>query len=136
MPDYMYRTQIISEPEFERYEAFDDNETYVHDGRRYETWYRPVGWVASPDYVDHYKTNKYFEPRVSRWYKSRSSAAERAKLLNDMGYTAIVQRSAPIVWPKDGQKRVEVSEGQKLRSAINTLVAAGLISGADELFRR
>lgn len=98
----MYRVQIIREPEFEEYSAWDER-----DGFRSESVHeRPVGWEPSADYVERYRTNKFFEPSTDRWYKSRSSASERAKLLNAMGYEAIVQRSAPVVWPADGEKSV------------------------------
>lgn len=125
----LYRTHIVSYPEFEEYLAFDDrNEPHT------ESWRRPVGWEASADYIEHYGTNKFFEPRTERWYKSRSSAADRAALLNSMGYVALVQQSAPVLWPADGQKKIDNSEARQITAAIRVLKRAGLIKSADELF--
>ncbi|HIW98761.1 MAG TPA: hypothetical protein H9871_01315 [Candidatus Nesterenkonia stercoripullorum] len=132
--DYMYRARIIESPEFEEYEAFDDKGLYGESpGRRWVTWHRPVGWRASEDYIDHYGTNKFFEPRTERWYKSRSSAADRVKLLGSMGYRAIVQRSAPVVWPRGHASKVDVSESAAVVDAIRTLVRAGVVKSADDL---
>lgn len=134
MSGEMYRTQIIEYPEFEDYTAFDDRKWHVDDDtRRWEEWSRPVGWVASDDYVERYQTNKFFEPSTDRWYKSRSSAGDRARLLNSMGYVAIVQRSAPVQWPADGQKKVNDSESRRVMDAIRTLVRAGVVKSADDL---
>ncbi|MCX7445861.1 hypothetical protein OS125_11525 [Corynebacterium sp. P7003] len=140
MPDYMYRAHIVEQPEYELREVWRtrpvETETGWHDST--DTYYThvPAGWYPHPGYVERFKTTDWIQPDTRKWFKSRSSAAERVAILESAGYTAIVQRSSPITWPEDGEKRVEVSEGQKIRDAINTLVAAGLISGADELFRR
>lgn len=132
--DYMYRAQILDYPEFEEYEAFDSSGRYG-EGTTREMWHRPVGWVASEDYVERYDSDKFFEPSTSKWYKSRSSASDRVKLLASMGYTAIVQRSAPIIWPAGDAERVDDSAGREIQTAIRTLLAAGVIKSADELFR-
>lgn len=102
----MYRAQIIERPEFETYFAFDERNFRGLDG---EEWSCPLGWEATPDYIERFGTNKYFEPDTDKWFKSRSSAASRVALLESMGYRAIVQRSAPVVWPRDGEARVSVS---------------------------
>lgn len=98
----LFRTQILEYPEFETYYAFDER-----TGQESIEWTCPVGWVASEEYVERFKTNKFFEPATDRIYRSRSSARERAELLNSMGYVAIVQRSAPIEWPEHGEKSVD-----------------------------
>lgn len=132
--DYMYRARITESPEFEDYIAFDDRGRYGENNqRRHEEWQRPVGWRASADYIEHYGTNKFFEPRTERWYKSRSSAADRVKLLGSMGYRAIVQRSAPVVWPRGHASKVDVSESAAVVDAIRTLVRAGVVKSADDL---
>lgn len=134
--DYMYRARILEYPEFEQYEAFDDKGLYGEaTERRWQKWSRPVGWSASADYVEHFKTDKFFEPSTGRWYKSRSSVAERVKLLNSMGYKAIVQRSAPVVWPTGSQSKVEESGALDVGAAIHVLKRAGLIKSADDLFK-
>lgn len=98
----LFRTQILDYPEFETYYAFDER-----TGQESIEWTCPVGWVASEEYVERFRTNKFFEPDTSKIYRSRSSARERAELLNSMGYVAIVQRSAPVEWPERGEKSVD-----------------------------
>lgn len=128
----MYRTQIIEQPEWEEYLAWDRR----MEGELHKTWWhKPVGWEASEEYRERFNTNKFFEPATDRWYKSRSSAAERAALLNSMGYVAIVQRSAPVVWPADGVKKVNDSEFAQVTQAIKVLKRAGLIKSADEILK-
>lgn len=124
----LYRAHIVEYPEFERYEAFDERE----EGG---VWTCPVGWTADADYIERFGTNKYFEPNTDKFYKSRSSAKARVDLLNSMGYIAIVQRSAPVEWPADGQERVEAKQPVGVSEAIAVLKQAGVIQSADELFR-
>lgn len=123
----MYRAHIVEEPEFEVYEAWDDRTDDI------EEWRRPVGWRPDADYIDQFRTNKYFAPRTDGWYKSRSSAARKVKYLQELGYTAIVQRSAPVEWPADGEKTVNLTESQQVMGAIATLVEHKVIKSADEL---
>lgn len=118
MSDYMYRAHIIDYPEFEAYTAFDER-----TGEEAVEWFRPVGWKASPDYIERFRTNKFFEPNTDKWFKSRSSAKRRVDLLNSMGYIAIVQRSAPVQWPKDGQERVP--ENANVAEALRIVRDAG-----------
>lgn len=101
MSDYMYRAHVVEAPEFDDYIAFDER-----TGEKAVEWSRPVGWAASAAYVERFRTNKFFEPNTDKWFKSRSSAKRRVDLLNSMGYVAIVQRSAPVQWPKYRQERV------------------------------
>lgn len=123
----MYRVHITSEPEFETYEAWDDRTDEV------EEWRRPVGWRPDASYIERFHTSKYFPPRTDGWYKSRSSAARRVKHLEELGYTAIVQRSAPVEWPADGQKSVNLTESQQVIRAIHTLVEYKVIPSADTI---
>lgn len=130
----MYRAQIIEQPEWEEYLAFDDKPRYPGQPGQ-ELWHRPVGWEASPDYIERFGTDKFFEPNTDRWYKSRSGAKARVDLLNSYGYRAIVQRSAPVVWPKEGEEKVSASEATRVRDAIRVLKDAGLIDSADEILK-
>lgn len=130
MPSYMYRAHITSEPQFETYTAFDNRELEPQS----QEWNRPVGWTASPEYIERFNTDKFFEPRTDKWFKSRSSAAERVKLLRSMGYGAIVQRSAPIEWPAPGEEKVTVSASRQVQQAVKTLIEVGIIRSADDLF--
>ena len=128
---YLYRAHIIRYPEFEEYEAFDD---------RYKpfettwTWKKPVGWEPNEDYINRFKSNKYFEPNTDKFYRSRSSAKARVDLLNSMGYIAIVQRSAPVEWPAECKEKVESGQALEVAKAVGVLKRAGIIQSADELF--
>lgn len=119
MSQPMYRAQIVERPEFETYWAFDYRNHYGDSSE----WHRPVGWEASPDYIERFLTDKFFEPNTDKWFKSRSSAASRVELLNSMGYVAIVQRSAPVEWPWDGEKFVDTSPD--VAAALRVVRAAG-----------
>lgn len=101
MSNHMYRAHIVERPEFERYVAFDDR-----TGEQRVEWSRPVGWEASPAYIERFHSDKFFEPSTDKWFRSRSSAKARVDLLNEMGYRAIVQRSAPVVWPLGDREKV------------------------------
>lgn len=128
MSGEMFRVQIIEYPVFEEYESWDARGLYGEvQGVRRQMWRRPAGWVASADYVERYKSDKFFEPDTDRWFKSRSSAADRVRLLRSMGYEAIVQRSAPVVWPADGVEKVDTSTDAKVAEAVQTLIRAGVI---------
>ncbi|MDN6706411.1 hypothetical protein [Corynebacterium glyciniphilum] len=128
--DHMYRAQIIEQPEFEAYYAFDYGRNRAEDAVE---WHRPVGWEPTNEYVERFETNKFFEPSTLKWYKSRSSAADRVSLLESMGYKAIVQQSSPVIWPEDGAAKHNTSDSAKVLAAIRTLVRAGVVKSADEL---
>lgn len=122
---YLYRAHIIEYPEFEDYIVEDFSGRYGGHNFAFE-WQRPVGWEADAEYIERFKTTKYFEPDTSKWFKSRSSAKARVDLLNSMGYTAIVQRSAPVVWPAGDKDRVDESEVGEVLHAIGVLKRAGI----------
>ena len=124
----LYRAHIVEEPEFERYYAFDER----YPGERIE-WGKPIGWEPTPEYVERFKTNKWIEPATDKWFKSRSSAAARVKLLEDAGYRAIVQKSAPVQWPNGDAKAVIASGASEVLGAIKTLVRHGVIRSADDV---
>lgn len=115
----LYRAYIVDAPEFEEYIAWDER----YGEREEALWERPVGWEPDADYVERFKSNKFFEPNTDKWFKSRSSAKARVDLLNSMGYVAIVQRSAPVQWPKDGQERVP--ENANVAEALRIVQDAG-----------
>lgn len=125
----MYRAHIVDYPVFEEYIAWDER----GGGFEESEWTRPVGWEADPDYVERFKTNKFFEPNTDKWFKSRSSAKSRVDLLNAMGYVAVVQKSAPVEWPADGQEKVASSDWARTKRAVRELVDLGVIRSADEI---
>ncbi|WP_293817638.1 hypothetical protein [uncultured Corynebacterium sp.] len=124
----LYRAHIVEEPQFEQYYAFDERD----QAERIE-WSKPIGWEPSTEYVERFKTNKWIEPDTSKWFKSRSSAVARVKLLQDAGYKAIVQKSAPVEWPNGDEQKVNGSQAGEVLTAIKTLVRHGVIKSADEI---
>lgn len=124
----LYRAHIVEEPQFEAYYAFDER----YPGERIE-WVKPIGWEPSPEYVERFKTNKWIEPATDKWFKSRSSAAARVKLLEDAGYRAIVQKSAPVQWPNGDAKAVNESDASEVLDAIKVLIRHGVIRSADDV---
>lgn len=132
MSDHLYRVDIISQPEWEERWCFDTN----HEGDRVEGyWPCPDGWEPHQEYIDRFGTSRWIEPALDKAWRSRSSAAMRRDILNAAGYLAIVQRSAPIVWPEDGNERVNDSEASQVAQAIRVLKRAGLIKSADEILK-
>ena len=139
MTQPMYRAHIVTYPITETREVFRTRTVDYGDGagwheevQEYEAEV-PKGWEASPEYIERFGTDDWIEPATDKWFKSRSSAASRVELLNSMGYVAIVQQSAPVQWPRDGQKRVEVSDWERIKRAVRELVDLGVIKSADEI---
>lgn len=135
MTDYLYRVQILDQPEWEERLCFDRR--YNSDLEEWETHHDyfpcPVGWEPSDWYVGKFKTDKWIEPALDKSWRSRSSAALRRDILVEAGYRATIQRSAPIEWPAPGKKSVPESEVHQVKEAIRTLKRAGLIKSADDL---
>lgn len=119
----MYRVQIIDTPQFELRPCFDRDRA---TGKQvYIDALCPVDWYPHQDYIDRFGTDKWIEPDTSGMWRSRSSAAMRRDLLNGAGYKAIVQRSAPVVWPADGRERVpELADPRRVRAAVRELAVA------------
>lgn len=124
----LYRAHIVEQPEFEQYYAFDER----YPGERIE-WEKPIGWEPSPEYVERFKTNKWIEPDTRKWFKSRSSAVARVKLLESAGYRAVVQKSAPVRWPDGDARAVNESGASEVLDAIRTLVKHGVARSADDI---
>lgn len=128
MSDFMYRVQIIDTPQFELRPCFYTNRP---TGKQvYIDALCPVDWYPNEDYIARFGTDKWIEPDTTGMWRSRSSAAMRRDLLNGAGYTAIVQRSAPVVWPADGQERVPaLADPRQVRDAVRELArAVGVVS--------
>lgn len=113
---YLYRAHIVSLPEMEERECFRIRDVVEvdADGRKFLlkeedkfTSAAPKGWQPTQDYVDRFNTNAFIEPSTTKLYQSRSGAKARVELLESFGYRAIVQRSAPIVWPEGDNTTVE-----------------------------
>lgn len=127
----LYRAHIVEYPEFEEYLAVDNPGTEYAE----ESWeWRPVGWEADAHYIEKFRTTKWLEPDTNKWFRSRSSAKRRVDLLEAAGYRAVVQQSAPVVWPAGDATRVEpASDRQRARAAIRTLIELGIVDSADHL---
>lgn len=112
MPNHprMYRAHIIKYPRAELRDVWRDVDVNYGDEtitKRHEyTAYVPADFQPDDDYIARFHTTDWVEPSTEKWFKSRSSAKSRVDMLRAVGYGAIVQQSAPLVWPKDGQTRV------------------------------
>lgn len=126
----LYRAHIIRYPEMQEVYA-ERHLDHPEDGGDY--FPRPVGWTPDANYVSRFRTERWIEPDTSKFFKSRSSAQARVDILREAGYDAIVQQSAPVQWPRDGQKRVEVSDWERIKRAVRELVDLGVIKSADEI---
>ncbi|NEW33795.1 hypothetical protein GV791_14650 [Nocardia cyriacigeorgica] len=104
MNQYLYRVQIIEYPEGAL--IVDEHEP---DAMNLNPDWQPPGWDPSPEWVERFggvTGGAFFWPKTDREYRSRSSAVKLRRLVESYGATAIVQRSAPIIWPGHGQERV------------------------------
>lgn len=140
MSQPMYRAHIVDYPETETRLVFRKRAFTAEDGGdesivgEYMSQV-PRGWNPTQEYVDRFNTNDWIEPDTDKWFKSRTPAANRVKILNDAGYTAIVQRSAPVEWPKHGEEKVIDTDMTRVLNAIGVLKLAGLIDSADDLIK-
>lgn len=99
MKSYLYRVVIVEYPKGAR--------TLSEYGGEYTNYsWQPEGWSADEEYVQRMRSDRFFWPSTDREYKSRSGAVARKKLIESFGARCIIQRSAPIVWPADGQEKV------------------------------
>ncbi|QNQ90749.1 hypothetical protein GP475_08925 [Corynebacterium poyangense] len=125
----MYRVHVISEPEFVEYTAI------VMKGDRAEEVeaLRPIGWTPSEDYCKRFGTTKWLRPNPNKWFKSRSSAHVRLKILRDAGYEAVIQESAPVQWPCGDTAKI--LPAQEIKEAAAVLIRHGVIDSMADLFR-
>ncbi|MCF8609999.1 hypothetical protein L5G28_07470 [Gordonia sp. HY285] len=63
-----------------------------------EGW-APPGWRPEGNYVELVGTREFVWPTTRKVYHSRSTAKNRADLLESYGATAVIERSNPIIWP-------------------------------------
>lgn len=122
MSEYLWRVQIVGMPEdaLLSYTTSDgETDTFLDD-----EW-SPDGWAPTAEYVERMGTGRFIWPTTNKTWKSRSSAAERARLLESFGATVVVQRSGPVVWPADGDERVpELADPRRVRAAVRELAVA------------
>lgn len=93
-PRRLYRVRVVSYPAGS-HEPNQYNDDYLDP----VPGWAPPGWRPEGNYVEILGTSDFIWPVTNKTYHSRSTAKKRADLLNSYGADAIVERSAPIVWP-------------------------------------
>ena len=104
MKHYLYRVQIIAYPE-----GALKPSPYCPDYSYPDPNWAPEGWNPDEEWIERFGRDtgsRFFWPKTDREFKSRSSAARLKKLVESYGAKAIIQRSAPIVWPAHGEEKV------------------------------
>ncbi|MGW4718913.1 hypothetical protein [Nocardia sp. NPDC004260] len=101
---FLYRVQIVEYPKGalapSRY-----NPEYLYP----DPDWAPEGWDPDPEWIERFGRDTgaaFFWPKTDKEFKSRSSARKLKQLIESYGAKAIIQRSAEIVWPEDGQEHV------------------------------
>jgi|SRR5690606_30374825 len=115
MRQYLYRVRITAYPDG----AFIPDEQCVKTcpvcpaddicSRINRDW-KPEGWAPDAEWIERFGKDTgdaFFWPSTEREYRSRSSARRLKRLIESYGATAIIQRSAEIVWPAEGEERVK-----------------------------
>lgn len=122
MSDYLYRVVIIEYPKGALVPSMYDPDTLIED----PDW-EPEGWEATDEWIERFAHDRFFWPSTYKEYKSRSGAMARKRLIESYGAKCIVQRSARIVWPEDGQERIpERAEADELVRAVRALRKVGI----------
>lgn len=104
MKRYLYRVQIVAYPK-----GATEPHPYIPEWTRLNPSWEPPGWDPDPEWIERFGRNTggaFFWPKTDREFKSRSSARRLKNLIESYGATAVIQRSAEIVWPADGQEYV------------------------------
>jgi hypothetical protein len=70
----------------------------------YRGW-EPKDWHPTDEYLHQFKTDEFIWPSVQRFYASRSSAVNRANLLESYGAKVRLLRSAPLTFEERPFKR-------------------------------
>lgn len=88
MPDYVWRLDV-KYPE----EAYCEHK---YMGRILNPRWSPANWAPDSDYISHFGTEQFVWPVVRRFYLSRTSAVNRANLLEFYGARVRLMRSQPL----------------------------------------
>lgn len=70
--------------------------------------WKPEGWVPDEEYIERFGTIRFIWPIVRRIYASRTSAVDRANLLESYGATVRVLRSQRIEWEEAPRRKKPV----------------------------
>lgn len=68
-------------------------EAYYEDSEMLNPEWRPANWLADEEYESRFGTEEFIWPSVRRFYLSRSSAVDRANLLESFGAHVRLMRS-------------------------------------------
>jgi hypothetical protein len=88
MRDYVWQLEV----------EYPTEAYYEHPyfGRILDPKWSPPGWEASDEYSSRFQTEQFFWPTVRRFYLSRTSAVNRANLLESYGARVRLMRSQPL----------------------------------------
>lgn len=99
MPDYVWQLKVTY-PE----EAYYD---HPYMGRMLDPAWEPLNWSPPEDgYVERFGTEQFIWPAVRKYYLSRSSAVDRANLLEYYGARVQLMRSQALEFEERDYKHV------------------------------
>ena len=75
-------------------------------GRTLDPSWEPANWEADDEYQDRFGTEQFIWPSVRRYYLSRSSAVDRANLLEYYGARVRLMRSQAMEFEERDYKHV------------------------------
>lgn len=81
---------------------------YEHEriGHLLDPGWAPANWQADDEYVHRFRSEQFVWPAVRRFYLSRSSAVDRANLLEFYGARVRLLRSQSLTFEERGYKHV------------------------------
>ncbi|MEV6555922.1 hypothetical protein AB0M22_09410 [Nocardia sp. NPDC051756] len=70
--------------------------------------WEPQGWDPDEYWTDTHGrgSTEFFWPTTYKEWRSRGPAVKRKNLIESFGARCIIQRSAAIEWPEDGEEKV------------------------------
>ncbi|MGH3644367.1 MAG: hypothetical protein ACRDUX_35715, partial [Mycobacterium sp.] len=95
----LYRVQVLSYPEGSALELNYPDTSQPAAWVPVPHW-APPGWQPDEDYVRRNRTSEFRWPSTNRYYRSRSGARRRARLIESFGATVTIEQSRAIVWPR------------------------------------
>ena len=98
MRDYVWQLEV----------TYPEESYYDHPfmGRTLDPSWTPANWMADEEYVERFGTEDFIWPAVRRFYLSRSSAVDRANLLEYYGARVQLMRSQPLEFEARDYKHV------------------------------
>ena len=109
MPDYVWQLEVTYPPE-----AYYD---HPYMGRSLDPNWAPANWEADDAYQYRFGTEKFIWPAVRRFYLSRSSAVDRANLLEYYGARVRLMRSQSLQFEERDFKHVHRAVLKVVRTA-------------------